>query len=109
MRAGKTYADAFGAVGGAADEGEHWADFGAVLDAEQDTLQPTHINGMLRCLSNVPQQPRRDVNCQLWTMCRPKRRGFQDLNAPRSYRYCGAYLRLELPHQRGLQVQHARA
>ena len=43
MRAGKTYADAFGAVGGAADEGEHWADFGAVLDAEQDTLQPTHL------------------------------------------------------------------
>ena len=42
---GKTYADAFGGIGGAADEGQHWADLGAVLDAEQDMPQPTNIDG----------------------------------------------------------------
>lgn len=42
---GKTYADAFAGIGGAAGEGEHWADLGAVLDAEQDQPQPTSIDG----------------------------------------------------------------
>ena len=42
---GKTYADAFGGIGGAAAEGEHWADLGAVMDAEQDKPQPTSIDG----------------------------------------------------------------
>ena len=42
---GKTYADAFACIGGAASEGMHWADLGAVLDAEQDKPQPTSIDG----------------------------------------------------------------
>ena len=42
---GKTYADAFGGINGAADEGRHWCDLGAVLDAEQDLPQPTNIDG----------------------------------------------------------------
>jgi hypothetical protein len=36
---GKTFADAFGAIGGAADEGEHWCALGKVLDAEQVRAQ----------------------------------------------------------------------